>query len=186
MVKETPETGWDIYLASNSRQLVKIVIIIGIVYAAAHGVLFSLRFALATEFPVVVVQGTSMIPTYFEGDLILVKGVADSNDIQLQDVIVFHSPYNWDTLIIHRVVEKIDTSEGTVLRTKGDNNPVRDPWQLQDEYVVGLVLQQIPYMGGVITAIRSPLGASIVFSLLILVIVVDFFYSKKESSTTPL
>lgn len=162
------------------------MIIIGIVYAAAHGVLFSLRFALATEFPVVVVQGTSMIPTYFEGDLILVKGVADSNDIQLQDVIVFHSPYNWDTLIIHRVVEKIETSEGIILRTKGDNNPVRDPWQLQEEYVVGLVLQQIPYMGSVITAIRSPLGASIVFSLLVLVIVVDFFYSKKESPTRPL
>jgi hypothetical protein len=63
---------------------------------------------------------------------------------------------------------------------------VRDPWQLQEEYVVGLVLQQIPYMGSVITAIRSPLGASLVFSLLILVIVVDFFYSKKESSTRPL
>jgi hypothetical protein len=61
--------------------------------------------------------------------------------LQIDDIIAFHSPYNWDTILIHRVVERIDTSEGMVLRTKGDANSLWDPWVLQEEYVIGLVVE---------------------------------------------
>jgi signal peptidase I len=82
-----------------------------------------------------------MQPTINEGAIVYIDAVSNVGNIKLNDIIAFHSPSNWDTLIIHRVVEKIITTEGVILRTKGDNNPVRDPWQLQEEYVVGVVAE---------------------------------------------
>ena len=89
----------------------------------------------------IIMNSTTMTPTINEGAIVYIDAVSNIGNIKLNDIIAFHSPYNWDTLIIHRVVEKIITTEGVILRTKGDNNPVRDPWQLQEKYVIGLVTE---------------------------------------------
>jgi len=89
----------------------------------------------------IIMNSTTMQPIINEGVIIYIDAVSNTGNIKPNDIIAFHSPSNWDTLIIHRVVEKIITTEGVILRTKGDNNPVRDPWQLQDQYVIGLVTE---------------------------------------------
>ncbi len=165
-------------MTPTKRRLLKIAVLVVIIFSAAYGVLFSLRFALGTEYPVVVVNGISMIPTYYEGDLLVVQGVPDKSLIEVSDVIVFHSPYSWDTLIVHRVVEIRTLNDQLTFRTKGDNNNVQDHWQVLEEHVVGRVLQKIPYVGGVVTAIQSPYGVGILYSLIIVVIVLEVFYSK--------
>ena len=89
----------------------------------------------------IIMNSTTMQPTINEGAIVYVDAVSNIGNIKLNDIIAFHSPFNWDTLIIHRVVEKIITTDGVILRTKGDNNPVRDSWQLQEEYVIGIVAE---------------------------------------------
>ncbi|MEE9509310.1 MAG: signal peptidase I [Candidatus Bathyarchaeia archaeon] len=163
----------------TKKRLLKIAILVIVIFSAAYGVLFSLRFALGTEFPVVIVNGVSMIPTYYEGDLLVVQGVPDKNMIEVQEIIVFHNPYSWDILIVHRVVEVRNLNEQLIFRTKGDNNVIQDHWQVREEHIVGRVLQKIPYMGGVVTAIQSPYGIGILYSLIVVVIVFELFYSKK-------
>ena len=165
-------------MAPTKRRLLKIAVLVVIIFSAAYGVLFSLRFALGTEYPVVVVNGVSMIPTYYEGDLLVVQGVSEKSLIAVSDVIVFHSPYSWDTLIVHRVVEIRPLNDQLTFRTKGDNNNVQDHWQVLEEHIVGRVLQKIPYVGGVVTAIQSPYGVGILYSLIVVVIVLEVFYSK--------
>jgi len=162
------------------RRLLRIVILVIIIFSSAYGVLFSLRFVLGTEFPVVVVRGESMIPTYYDGDLLIVRGVPDITIIELQDVIVFHSPYSWETLIVHRVVGKRVIHEQLVFSTKGDNNMVKDSWQVKEEHIVGMVTQKIPYMGGVVNAIQSPIGIGTLYSLIIIVVVIELFYDKEK------
>lgn len=158
----------------------RILILIGVIYASAHGFLFSLRFALGTEFPAVIVKGNSMVPTYYDGELIIVQGVADKNTIEpLRDIIVFHGPYDWDTLIVHRVVEKRSIDDQLIFFTKGDNNPSRDSWRVQEEHIVGIVLRKIPYMGEVVTAIQSPYGVGTLYGLIIIIVLIDFFYYKE-------
>ena len=88
----------------------------------------------------IIMNSTTMQPTINEGAIVYIDVITMGN-IKLNDIIAFHSPFNWDTLIIHRVVEKVITTDGVILRTKGDNNPVRDPWQLQEEYIVGVVAE---------------------------------------------
>lgn len=172
-------------MTSKTRQLVRIVFLIGIVYTSAFGVLLSLRFALGTEFPVVIVKGPSMIPTYYDGDLLIVQGVPDKNTLKPQnatyegDILIFHSPFDWDTLIVHRVVEKTSVNGRLVLFTKGDNNPIRDPWRVYEENVVGIVIRKIPYAGGVVNAIQSPYGLGLLFTLMVCVIIIDVLHDKE-------
>lgn len=164
----------------TKRRLLRIVILVVVIFSSAYGFLFSLRFVLGTEFPVVVVRGESMIPTYYDGDLLIVRGVPNITTIELQDIIVFHSPYTWDTLIVHRVVGKKVINTQLVFNTKGDNNFVKDSWQVTEEHIVGMVMQKIPYIGGVVNAIQSPYGIGTLYSLIIIVVVIELFYDKEE------
>jgi signal peptidase len=87
------------------------------------------------------VNGTSMQPTLDVGMIVYVDVVTNMSQIQIHDIIVFHSPYNEEDILVHRVVERIETTKGMIFRTKGDANPVRDPWQLQEEYLIGIVVE---------------------------------------------
>jgi signal peptidase len=82
-----------------------------------------------------------MQPIFDVGTIVYVDTVSNTRQIEIDDIIAFHSPYNWDTFLIHRVVERIETTGGMVFRTKGDANPVRDPGVLQEEYVIGIVVE---------------------------------------------
>jgi signal peptidase I len=88
-----------------------------------------------------IMNDTSMQPIFDVGIIVYVDVVSNTRQIEIDDIIALHSPYNWDTYLIHRVVERIETSGGMVFRTKGDANPVRDPWTLQDKYVIGIVVE---------------------------------------------
>ena len=75
-----------------------------------------------------VVSSESMEPTFYKGDVILIKGV-DEDDVNEDDVIVYNSPKE-DVPIVHRVVMFQNDSNGTVFFvTQGDNrvtNPIND------------------------------------------------------------
>jgi signal peptidase I len=160
-------------MAPTKRRLLKLASLVLVIVAVAYGVIVSLRVALGTEYPVVVVNGVSMNPTYSEGDLLVVQGIPDTSCIAVHDIIVFHDPSSWDTLIVHRVVDVHAFNDQWIFWTQGDNNDYADPWQIREEHLVGRVLQKIPYVGGVITAIRSPYGMGIIFSSIIVLIVVE-------------
>jgi signal peptidase I len=69
-------------------------------------------------------NSTSMEPTFNVGTIVYVDIVTNKSEIQIDDIIAFHSPYTWDTFLIHRVVERIETNGGMVFRTKGDADSV--------------------------------------------------------------
>lgn len=58
--------------------------------------------------------------------------------------------------VIHRV-ESLAPADGTrVITTKGDSNPVADPWHIRlDSGTYSEVVGHVPYAGGVVTWIRS-------------------------------
>ena len=169
-----------------NKQSIRLVILVGIIFTSTYGFQFTLRFILGTENPMVVVKGESMVPTYYDGDLLIIRGLPDKTQIEVGDIIVFHNPYALDTLIVHRVVKKTVSEGGLVLITKGDNNHIQDQWRVQEEHVVGGVLQRIPYLGEVLTAIKSPFGLGIILCLIIFVYVVDLIYQNNKVINQPL
>lgn len=166
-------------MAIKKTRLLKTLILVIVIFASAYGVLFSLRFALGTEYPVVVVRGKSMVPTFYDGDLLIVKGISEKDTIEPQDIIVFHSPYDWSTLIVHRVLDKKIIDGKLYFTTKGDNNAASDPWKVAEDDVAGVVLQKIPYMGGLVNVIQSRYGVGVLYGLIVIVILVELFYKKE-------
>jgi signal peptidase I len=64
------------------------------------------------------------------GGVVVTKRVPVSS-LHVRDVIVFHRPGIPDELVVHRIVSLRQVAGGgVVIRTQGDNNPVKDPWEV--------------------------------------------------------
>jgi len=125
--------------------------------------------------PFVVVEGTSMLPTLYNGDIVLIHK-PPPDKIRVGDIIVYESLKG--NLIIHRVV-KINRMPGcnpVCFVTKGDNNYLPDNMLgLQPEHgvsydqIIGVVVSlhvkiggreyaapiRIPYLGLITLYIRG-------------------------------
>jgi len=164
------------------RGIFEALILICLAYLASYGFSFGLRVALGSEAPISPVIGTSMIPEYHEGDLVIVQGVK-GDQIEVGDVITFHEPGNWDHAIIHRVIDKAYVDNQTYFLTKGDNNRYPDPgyiWPLSEtpyrgwlpsDHVIGRVIFKIPLLGWLLLITQGYLGKVAVILLAIMIII---------------
>jgi signal peptidase len=94
----------------------------------------------------------SMTGTYDRGTLVLDE-VVPVSDLRVGDVITYKPPAGAgpDHLITHRIVA---ISADRVFRTKGDANPVADPWTFRlNAPTQARVRVGIPYLGRVLWAL---------------------------------
>jgi len=103
----------------------------------------------------------SMVPTLEIGDLVLLTPVKTSS-ILLGKVIVYRGPGGEE--IIHRVIKILNGG----VRTKGDANPLPDPFIVPLSSIRGVVTAVIPYVGFPSVVLKNLLqgGASVIFLLL--------------------
>lgn len=123
------------------------------------------------------VQSNSMSPTFEEGDLIISKAPKDEHaEIKVDDIVTFPIEINGvSTLNTHRVIEVVKDSGVTYYKTQGDNkntNPEPDG-ELQTDATVRAVWtgNKIPFLGGVLSFLRTQLG----FFLCVLLPMIIFF-----------
>jgi signal peptidase len=100
---------------------------------------------LAGYRPVAVYSG-SMVPTLGVGSLAVVEPVA-SQHVRVGDVITFRDPYAPDKLVTHRLVRRVVRDGVAGYRTKGDANPVQDPWTIRLPPRVGRLRFSVPLAG---------------------------------------
>lgn len=94
-----------------------------------------------------IVLSGSMEPTFYTGDLIVVR---ECESVAVDDIVVYQ---DGGSLVVHRVI----ALEGDTVTTQGDaNNAPDEPIPLSA--VKGRVLFWIPHGGDVMTAIKSPIG----------------------------
>ena len=102
----------------------------------------------------VVVDGTSMQPTFFTGDLAVVR---HSDSYDPGDIVAFRPPDAEPTshgLVIHRIV---GGSAANGFLTQGDNRQSPDPWRTRPSDIVGRVWFSMPHVGRFIAQLREPL-----------------------------
>ncbi|MBU7015157.1 MAG: signal peptidase I [Theionarchaea archaeon] len=111
----------------------------------------SLMVTLGVERPLYVVISGSMEPTFYEGDILVVKR-ADPYTLEEGDIIVFESP-SGGIPIVHRVFE-VETKDGVPYYiTKGDHNNSLDIYYqfsypgVPPERVIGKPVFRIPKLG---------------------------------------
>jgi len=105
--------------------------------------------ALGGSTELVVVHGTSMLPTYEPGDMVLTRKAGDyaSGEVVAYEV-------GGGARVIHRIVDR--TADG--FTTQGDNRSSTDPWTPSAEEITGRAVVRVPHLGTVMTSLaRSPL-----------------------------
>ena len=189
----------------------KTVVVIVLIVAIVLGFLFGMQLALHTPDPALTVESGSMsIPydsvdnfwlsiahpfdrTLSMGDIIIVEGV-NPKDLNTNypnsNIIVFHSPYDYNMLIVHRIIGTVVANGNTYYLTKGDGNG--NPWPqtptsgldrwdssnppgVPSNYIVGIVVMRIPWFGWVTLFMRdNSWGLPVVIALIMLLIVIEF------------
>ena len=98
----------------------------------------------------------SMSGTYDQGSLVLAE-VVPVADLKVGDVITYTPPRGSgpDGLVTHRIAAiGRDDQGGRVFRTKGDANPIADPWTFSlDSATQARVRYGIPYAGHALAAL---------------------------------
>jgi len=112
--------------------------------------------AASTEYVYLLGGGESMFPTIREGDTVKVKVCRNGtlikagyyNSSQPGDIIVYgviaaiaYVPRPKCMWICHRAVDKYNRNGTWYFKTKGDNNPDIDPWEVSERYILGVVVE---------------------------------------------
>jgi len=119
-----------------------VYIVLGFVIALAVNNI--LAFTLNTDMPVVAVFSNSMVPTFSKGDMLFVRNYMGEEKPEIGDIVIFDTP-NFPYPIIHRIIEINDDQ----IQTKGDNNPVQDPWTITEKSIHGKSIFIVPVLGWV-------------------------------------
>jgi signal peptidase I len=118
----------------------------------------------------VAVRGSSMLPTYVHGDLVVVESAAQ---YRIGEVVAYRVPAGQvgaGKIVIHRIVGG-DGIRGFTL--KGDHNTAPDPWSPKQGDMVGVATVRLPDAGRLIALVRQPailaaLAAALVVTLILL------------------
>jgi signal peptidase I len=188
------------------NEYVQTAVIIGSIILIVVGLWFGIQVTLNTPYPALaVVSGSMCIPqdadcngwthpferTLHIGDLIIIQGVnpADLNaNYPNSDIIVYYEPnypYDPDHMIVHRIVSKEVSENGTIyFTTKGDGNSQKkwpetpdetDPWcPVSQNLVVGKVVMHIPWVGHAVLFMRNSVGLPIIIALMVILVVIEF------------
>ena len=112
-----------------------------------------------------VVKTDSMAPTFYSGDLILIKK-CDTSKLTEGDIICFHTIINNEYALNTHRIEKIDEIENMrSYTTKGDNNAISDTHIISDGDIVGKYMGKLSKFGHVMDFLSSSMGFLIVIVL---------------------
>ncbi|MGQ9542787.1 MAG: signal peptidase I [Candidatus Bathyarchaeia archaeon] len=163
-------------LKPETREIIKLLLLSALVVSLSYCGWATLKIAWATEHPVMVVVSGSMVPTLNVGDIIFIKGIP-AREIGVGTIIVFHSPRDYDTMIVHRVVERVERGGVIHFKTKGDYNRYIDNWEVPESYVVGVFSGRIPYAGVIVMRLREPAGTTFIIILIVVLIAYEVYSS---------
>jgi signal peptidase len=125
--------------------------------------------------PMVMVTG-SMQKTIPVGSLVVDQKV-DPQQLEVGDVISFEKPLGTKGIDTHRIVA-IKNDEGKRLyQTKGDSNPIADPWVISFDpgTAAHRVAFSVPYAGNALIFARSPLGRLALIAYVCLILLLSVF-----------
>jgi len=170
------------------NNLVRSLILMGIVVLSVLAFRTVLVIALKTDYPLETPVSTSMIPTLNKGDLLIVQGIYSADEINaaprpVGDIIVFRKPImtingtqpSPNELVVHRAIDKFEIGGVWYFITKGDNNTIQDYWYgfpresrggIPESYIIGKVVGVIPLLGNIKIYLGTPIG--IVVSILLI------------------
>lgn len=129
----------------------------------------------APKYSMYTIVSPSMTPNINVYDIVIDKRVDDFSELQIGDVITFISTSSISNgmTITHRIVDIIETNEGTKYKTKGDNNLTADYSLVTQDKVIGKVKFRIPQLGRIQFFLSSKGGWLIIILIPALIIILS-------------
>lgn len=173
-------------LKKNESRVPSIIKDVVIVIIGVAIIWLALRIVFDTGNPFYVVSSGSMVPNLNVNDILVVRDGNSFQDLKVGDIIVFDRPDGADRVIVHRVAEIFDDSEGNhqIIRTKGDANDGSIPgtdFPIREDDYIGKVAYVIPG-AGVVTKILSPPVNYIIIAAIIALMVVTQISKRKNNN----
>jgi signal peptidase len=168
-----------------SRELLTILVI----GACIIGMWFGLKAILAVNSPFYIVPSESMVPSLNIGDVVIIRNGEGFSFMNLQvgDIIVFHTSDAGGRTIVHRITEiYADADSGErLVKTKGDNNPISYegfdyPIRQQDYY--GKVIYIVPMVGLISIPPFSYVISAVAISLVSATLLIGTLLFKKRTN----
>lgn len=131
------------------RRLVVPAMLVGLLAVATGGAVWWHRSSMH----IMSVESGSMAPAIRRGDAVLVSRQPVA--LKPGDIISFKSPLDQSVLITHRIVSI--STQGNTFVTKGDRLAKPDP-PFSGALVYGTVKYRLPYIGYVLSFLRTPIG----------------------------
>jgi signal peptidase I len=175
----------DPELGAGLKEYLKYFAFFVVLAAALFGGVYALKYALRTEYPIMVVVSESMVPTLGVGDFILVDHIDDFDDIVAVpppegDILVFLRYEASDEYIVHRAIDKFSRNGVWMFVTKGDNNSVQDAQPVREGNIMGRVIYRIPIFGYFPLFIKTSRGFALVGGLMLLIFFADYIMPDKR------
>lgn len=100
-----------------------------------------------------IVRSGSMTGTFDIGSLVVDMPVSHNPSFHRGEIVTFYNPTQPQEVVTHRIISV--NSVKKEIQTKGDANPVKDPFVTPDKNVIGVYEGHIPYIGYVISFIQN-------------------------------
>lgn len=155
-----------------------------VIVAAGVAIVWSIVWIAFGTNPFYVVSSGSMEPVLKQYDILVVRDGQSFDDLKVGEIIVFHRPEGGDRVIVHRIVEIVEGSDGErILRTKGDANPSSIPgtdFPIEQGDYIGRVVYVVPGVGFITQAIAPPVN----YIIIAIILAILFFnrMGKKSKS----
>ena len=135
------------------------------------GIWFGATTVIKNDTPFFVVSSGSMKPILEVGDIIVVSGINQYEELKVDDIIVFTLPTDSKRVIVHRInsIDK-DGERGIEIKTKGDNNPNVDGWTVLEKNYIGTVITSIPSVGKITIWLSPPVNYYIIFFVILVLL----------------
>lgn len=150
------------------------------------GIWVYINFGIS-EYSLAYIISGSMEPTYYRGDLIIMKKVKAS-EVRVGDVIVFKSPLNPRTLILHRVVGIKFIDGKYFFLTKGDNprtNLNIDVWGwVPENNLIGKLVYRVPALGTIAEILSNNYVRYSLIILLSVLLIFSFINGEESEEST--
>ncbi|KYH39794.1 MAG: S26B, signal peptidase I [Candidatus Bathyarchaeota archaeon B26-2] len=171
------------------REPFRTFILLGLIILAVLTFRTALILILRTEYPLETPISGSMEPTLRIGDLLVVQGGLNPEDIKAEpdtgDIIVFRKPGNPGEFVVHRAIRKFQKGDRYYFITKGDNNARPDNWVVPEENIIGKVVWVIPMLGYVKIYLGTPLGMAVGVILIATLLILEALPSRGDEGEEP-
>ncbi len=125
----------------------------------------------------------SMRPGFSIGGVAITQTIPTSQ-LKVGDVAVFHPPFLKNTTYIHRIISIRRSNKQYIIRTKGDDNPIADPWLLRitskNAYIARFTL---PFIGYLAVWVHSYSGRKILLTIagiLVIIFIMSILLEREK------